>query len=104
MALNLQEEAESQISQLTELINDDGTSESLAAELGGLLDLLNDLSSSLGGFKSKRAISDLNCEDLVILISKYTEVINLIEQIIAYLNGIGTDTESEGVNNFKVMH
>ena len=52
VSLNLLDETNSQISQLSALINDDGTSESLAAELGGLLDLLNSLAGSLGTFRS----------------------------------------------------
>merc|ERR1711971_1486980 len=101
-ALNLKEETDSQISQLSALIKDDGTSESLKTELGGVLDLLSSLSSSLGGFRSrmKRAISDLTCNDLVILIGKYNEVINLVELIIAALNSIGSDTGSQAVDNF----
>ena len=104
VSLNLLDETNSQISQLSALINDDGTSESLAAELGGLLDLLNSLAGSLGTFrsfqKSKRAVSDLTCNDLEILMNKYNEVINLVERIIAALNNIGQDTGSEAVNNF----
>ena len=104
VSLNLLDETNSQISQLSALINDDGTSDSLAAELGGLLDLLNSLAGSLGTFrsfqKSKRAVNDLTCNDLEILMNKYNEVINLVERIIAALNSIGQNTGSEAVNNF----
>ena len=88
----LREEAENQIDELTNIMNDVDANSTLAAHLEELLAILNGLSGSLGALESNNFRRNLDCSLLERVINLYTDVIALMRKIKELLANIGTST------------